>query len=120
MDINNEKLIEVFDMINERLYNIEASQQKIITHLKNKCIEQKKLDKELFSYPMNVCLIDNLSIKPNDYVYVSFQLFDNIDELHKLGCNNSIYNSGFLNKVKYLLPNMFDKEQLDVILNEVE
>lgn len=120
MDINNEKLIEVFDMINERLYNIEISQQKMTTHLKNKCIEQQKLDKDLFDYPMNVCLIDDFDIKPKDYVYVSFQLFDNIDELDKLCQNNSIYNNEFLNKVKYLLHDMFDKEQLDVILNEVK
>jgi hypothetical protein len=120
MDISNQRLIEVFDMINERLYNIEISQQKMITHLKNKCIEQKKLDKDLFSYPMNVCVIDNFDIKPEYYVYVSFQLFDNLDELDKLCHNNSIYNNDFLNKVKYLLPNIFDKEQLDVILNEIE
>lgn len=51
---SNETLIALFEMLNERLYNIEQTNKTIVKHLKNQCIDKRVLDKDLFGFPIDV------------------------------------------------------------------
>lgn len=50
----NETLIALFDMLNDRLYNIEQTNNTLINCLKNKCFKKRVLDKDLFHFPADV------------------------------------------------------------------
>lgn len=115
MDVNSQQLIAVFDMINERLYSIEKSQKTMMTHLKNKCIKERKFDKDLFGYPMNVCLVDKQhDIKSSFYTYVSLSLFDFYDVDH-----HSIYNKDFFDEIKHFIPSILNAEQNDAVTRHI-
>jgi hypothetical protein len=110
MDLtNSEKLIAVFDMINERLYNIEKSNNLIINHLKNKCRKERKYDKDLFEYPINVkyCYHLTPNIEKDTCVYVSFLCMDEGDFRPF-----SVYNRRVFNIYKEFLPTILDNKQI--------
>ena len=111
MDTNSQKLIEVFDMINERLYAIEKSNNQIKQHLKNKCIKDGELDKDLFDYPLDVNIIDkHMSFDKQDFVYVTLSIYDTYDCSIFTLCDIDDYN-----KVKESLPYILNEEQINVV-----
>lgn len=59
---SSDKMFDVFDMLVNRLTNIEIQNNKIITQLKCQCIQNKFLTKDLFEYPLN------LTLEPVNYV----------------------------------------------------
>lgn len=81
--LNEDKLVLVFEMLVNRLTNIEIQNNSIINHLKQQCIERKKLPKELFNYPMDVELIDSTPFSfdksSDEHLYVVW--FDGVDEI---------------------------------------
>ena len=111
MDTNSQKLIEVFDMINERLYAIEKSNNQIKQHLKNKCIKNGELDKDLFDYPLDVNIIDkHMSIRKEYFVYVTLSIFEGDTSSLFCLCDVDDYN-----KVKESLPDILNEEQIRVV-----
>lgn len=111
MDTNSQKLIEVFDMLNERLYAIEKSNNQTKQHLKNKCIKAGELDKDLFEYPLDVNIIDmHLSIDKQYFVYVTLSIYDAYDCSIFSLCDIEDYN-----KVKESLPDVLNEEQINVV-----
>lgn len=109
MDVSSNKLIEVFDMINERLYNIEKSQNIMMTHLKNKCIQERKLDKDLFGFPIDVHTFydETYIIEKHTLLYVSTD-FVNMSQDREF----SIYKQKNFNIVKSFLPQILDNDKI--------
>ena len=109
MDVSNAKLIEVFDMINERLYGIEKSQNIMMTHLKNKCIQERKLDKDLFQIPIDVHTFydETYIIEKHTLLYVSTE-FVNMSQDRSF----SIYKQKNFNIVKSFLPQILDNDKI--------
>jgi hypothetical protein len=106
---SNETLIALFEMINDRLYNIEQTNNTIVKHLKNKCIKKCKLDKDLFGFPIDVHTYDHgvEKIDKDTLVYVSV-VFVTDDIIHHLSlCNEQVFN-----KVQPFLPSILTEEQI--------
>lgn len=117
MDINSQKLIEVFDMINERLYAIEKGNNQIKQHIKNKCMEDGKFDKDFFDYPLdvNIVNINNNKSIDGDFLYVTLSIYEgNASSLFRL-CDVEDYN-----KVRESLPDILNEKQITAVKEYVK
>lgn len=118
----NETLIALFEMLNERLYNIEQSNNTIINHLKNKCINDGMLDKDLFGYPINISIIHHgdwdyptqeQKLTNGAYAYITLNI-------HDTDCDRSndsyypMYTVHF-DKVKPMLEDVLSASQIQAI-----
>jgi len=56
--ITNDTLMQVFDMINDRLYTIERNTQKTLKYVQDEAIQAQHLPAYLFEYPFDI-LLDN-------------------------------------------------------------
>jgi hypothetical protein len=110
MSVSNERLIDLFEMLIERLSNIEKSQDTMMKHLKNKCLDERKLDKDLFELPINVDTYyhGNDRIDTNTFIYVNHEFPDDIPE-HCL----SITKPYVYDKVKSFLPKILSNKQIE-------
>lgn len=113
----NETLIALFDMLNDRLYNIEQNSNKLVNHLKRKCFKNGLLDKEVFDYPIDVSLFFhgyNKTLNNESYAYVTINNCD----LEKRS-NDSYYPmyTCHYHKVRPLLEQRLTSTQLEKIDN---
>jgi hypothetical protein len=113
-----DKMIDVFEMLIERLTNIEIQNNKMMNHLKEKCMKDGILEKNLFGYPLDVKLIDGTQFhgKKCEYVLVSFpnQSYD------KEALYLRLDNAAYFQKVKPLIEKILSQEQLSRVLEYIE
>ena len=55
----SQELTKLLGKINEKLDDMQKSQNGIVTHLKNRCIQERRLDKDLFQYPIDVHIFNH-------------------------------------------------------------
>jgi hypothetical protein len=113
---SNDTLIALFEMLNERLHKIEEGNNTLINCLKNKCVQESKLDKNLFCYPFNVniyfhdyCAHKSLTLNEGNYAYISLS-----DSYIENRIDDSYYPmySRHYDKVRPLLEARLTKTQL--------
>jgi hypothetical protein len=63
MDDRNISLMAAFDMLNDRLYNIEETNQRLLRHKKEKLIKSQYLPSYIFDYPFDVVLDNTTDTK---------------------------------------------------------
>lgn len=114
MEITSQTLVNVFDMINERLYSIEKNQNLLITHCKNKCLSEGKLDKDLFGYPMNVIVTNECKFNYNEYICVNLHISHTCSDDYTTRWFE-IFEKKHYNKVKDILPKLFNEKQLKIL-----
>jgi hypothetical protein len=105
----NETLIALFEMLNDRLYNIEQTNNTIVKHLKNQCIKKCILDKDLFGFPIDVHTHDHgvENINKDTLVYVSV-VFVTDELIHHLSlCNKQVFS-----QILSFLPTILTEEQI--------
>jgi hypothetical protein len=105
---SNNTLIALFEMLNDRLYNIEQSNNVLIEHLKNKSIRDRILEKKLFGFPIDVHTYyhGSSTIDANTIMFVSHDFPDIVpkDVL-------SIYKPHVYEKVKPFVKTILTSEQ---------
>ena len=101
---SNETLIALFEMLNDRLYNIEKTNNTIVKHLKNECIKKRVLDKDLFGFPIDVKTYyhGTPTIDEHTMMFISHNFPDGVPQ-HCLSCF-SINRQCIYEKVKSFLP----------------
>lgn len=114
---SNDTLIALFEMLNERLYNIEQGNNTMIKYLKNKCIKERVLDKDLFNLPGEVRTFYHVwnELEKGTLVYMSPVILDeeNIDFF-------SIYQKHNFIKVKPFLASILTSEQIEKVEQHVD
>ena len=69
----SQELTKLLGKINEKLDDMQKSQNGIVTHLKNRCIQERRLDKDLFQYPIDVHIFNHefMNVNKNMSLFVS-------------------------------------------------
>ena len=121
--MESDKLISVFEMLVERLTNIELQNATIINHLKETCVKNGLLEKKLFGYPLDVKLIQGTPFDgtPFDgrmprYVLVSFpkQRYD------KEPLRLCLFKDDHVEKIKNILDDTLTQSQMARVLEYIE
>lgn len=112
--LNNNTLVAVFDMINDRLYKLEQNNEKLLSYAKINCVSKKRLYCRLFDYPKDVCLVRHTTIDFNKGSFIflmdgecfepPYRIYDNVD------CGN----------IKDVLKNILDEKQYNVVEKYIE
>jgi hypothetical protein len=116
--MESDKLTNIFEMLVERLTNIELQNDKMINHMKETCVKNGLLDKQLFGYPLDVKLIDGIQFAVNkpEYVLVAFpnQIYDK-----EALCLN-LFKVDHVEKVKPILDDILTQPQRDRVFEYIK
>lgn len=111
-----QELTKLLGKINDKLDNMGKSQNAILTHLKNRCVQERRLDKDLFQYPIDVQLYEiffkgptfGSGLRAPSYHCVSFKTLLRSAATPYFFCDKNKFQ-----KIRSLLPTILDKKQLD-------
>ena len=116
--MESEMLINVFEMLVERLTNIEMQNIKMMDHLKVNCVRQGLLEKHLFGYPLDVKLVDGMQFDVRQpFVMVSFPELtpDDTSPLRLF-----LLTDDHLAKIKPILEETLDESQKTRVFEYIE
>jgi hypothetical protein len=105
---NDDTIIKVFDMINERLYNIEMQTNMLLMNKRQTCVKKNKiLPKELFGISFDIEIKGNLT----DFTDVNRYYMINIDKI----CGFYELVDHNIDEVIRLLPKWIKSEHLKMV-----
>ena len=111
--MESDKLINIFEMLVERLTNIELQNDKMMNHMKETCVKNGLLGKQLFGYPLDVKLIDGTQFAVNkpEYILVSFPN----QQRDKKAFYLDLFKDDHVERVKPILDDMSEAQRARVL-----